>query len=87
MPIYEYKCEDCGKVTEILVKNTSSQGPVECSACKSKNTNRLISAPGAVRVKGGGDSHADIPASCPNQGSCGMPYGSCPASKMPHHHH
>jgi putative FmdB family regulatory protein len=53
MPIYEYKCEDCGEVTEVLVRNTQAQVNVECKSCKSNDVSRIISAPGAVRVKGG----------------------------------
>lgn len=80
MPIYEYKCDDCGTVSEILVKNTSKQSEVVCPQCQSGNLDKLISAPGAVMSKGG--QLADMPSmGCPNQDRCGVPGGSCPAAR------
>ena len=79
MPIYEYKCNDCGTVSDILVKNTENQSPVNCPDCNSSNINKLISAPGAVMSKG--SSHADVPPiSCPNVNRCGVSPSSCPAA-------
>lgn len=84
MPIYEYKCDDCSTVSEILVKNTENQSKVVCPNCRSGNLDKLISAPGAVMSKGGG-FHGDLsdmpPAACPNQDRCGVPGGSCPAAQ------
>ncbi len=83
MPIYEYKCNDCGAVSEILVKNTGTQRESECPGCGSVKMEKLISAPGAVFSKGGG-FHGDLsdvpPVSCPNRDRCGVPGGSCPAA-------
>jgi len=77
MPIYEYKCEDCGAVNDVLVRNTETQANVVCPGCKSANITRLISALGAVRSKGGS---VDMPAapSCPNRDRCGM--NQCPGA-------
>jgi putative FmdB family regulatory protein len=81
MPIYEYKCDECGAVSEVLVKNTANQLTVVCSSCQSSNVTRLISAPAAVRIKGSGYS-ADIPPiNCPNVNKCGVPSSSCPAAR------
>ncbi len=44
MPIYEYRCNDCGKTFEKLVFNSSQSENVECEHCKSKNTEKLVSA-------------------------------------------
>ncbi len=41
MPIYEYRCEDCGYQFETLVKNNEE---VTCPKCKGKNLTRLLSA-------------------------------------------
>jgi putative FmdB family regulatory protein len=81
MPIYEYKCDDCGKVSEILVRNTQSPVNASCSQCKSANVNRKISAPGAVMTKGAGSMPEMPPMACPNQGQCGNA-GSCPAAQL-----
>jgi len=32
MPIYDYKCRECGRVTEILVRNKEGQ-EVKCPGC------------------------------------------------------
>ncbi|MGE5343828.1 MAG: FmdB family zinc ribbon protein [Candidatus Omnitrophota bacterium] len=76
MPIYEYKCEDCGAVSEVLVRNTQTQEAAVCTACQSTRMSRLISVPGAVFSKGGSPS-AVPPGTCPNAGSCGV--ASCPS--------
>ncbi len=41
MPIYEFKCDDCGKEFEELV--FGSEPDVPCPACGSKKTARLMS--------------------------------------------
>ncbi len=43
MPIYDYKCQDCGKVSEMLLRSAESND-VKCPNCGSKNLKRLISA-------------------------------------------
>jgi putative FmdB family regulatory protein len=43
MPIYEYKCKDCGKVSEFLVGVGKEQPEIKCSFCKSKNLDKIIS--------------------------------------------
>ena len=42
MPIYEYKCGECGKVSEILQR--TAEGEVKCPSCSSENMSRLFSA-------------------------------------------
>lgn len=42
MPIYEYKCEDCGHVFEEFA-SFNQQGEVECESCGSKQTIRIFS--------------------------------------------
>jgi putative FmdB family regulatory protein len=41
MPIYEYKCEDCGHQFETLVRGNEE---INCPKCKGKNLTRLLSA-------------------------------------------
>lgn len=40
MPIFEFRCEDCGKLFETLSKRYEA---VECPDCKSKNTKKQLS--------------------------------------------
>ncbi|MGE4356966.1 MAG: zinc ribbon domain-containing protein [Candidatus Omnitrophota bacterium] len=43
MPIYEYRCKDCGKVSEFLVGVGQSNSDIKCSFCKGKNLEKVIS--------------------------------------------
>jgi putative FmdB family regulatory protein len=73
MPIYEYKCQDCGQINEVLVLKKDEE--VSCTSCNSQNLEKLISAHNTVGSSNG--FVADSPGGCcgsPN--SCGSP-GSC----------
>ncbi len=43
MPIFEYRCLDCGKTFEELVISTANADDVECEYCGSKNVRKLVS--------------------------------------------
>jgi len=64
MPIYEYRCNQCGKEFEELVMN-GEEHP-QCPACGSKNTQRLLSG-----FALGGEAGAGFGASAPAGGGCG----------------
>jgi putative FmdB family regulatory protein len=67
MPLFEYRCKECGHVTEFLEKaGTKAEHP--CEQCGSKKTDRILSA-FAVGESG---------ASRSSQSSC--PTGTCPLS-------
>ena len=42
MPIYDYKCNDCGNTFELIVRNRDEAAP--CPKCSGNNTKRQISA-------------------------------------------
>ncbi|MBN1292993.1 MAG: zinc ribbon domain-containing protein [Candidatus Latescibacteria bacterium] len=69
MALYEYKCRDCNKISEILV--FSSDDIPECKHCGSKNLDKMLST-FAVSMAGGSSSQP-MP-SCPSGGCCG---GNC----------
>ena len=48
MPIYEYKCQECGEVSEILLRSTDSQA-ARCPNCGSHNLDRLLSVPSLLK--------------------------------------
>ncbi len=52
MPIYEYRCENCGKVVEVLQKSFTEKEPPVCVNCGSTKMRKLISFPGSI-VMGG----------------------------------
>jgi putative FmdB family regulatory protein len=45
MPIYEYRCLDCGEVfSQLMLRSIDANGPQSCSACGSSETRRLMSS-------------------------------------------
>ena len=45
MPIYEYKCQKCGRLTSVFQKSMGSGlGRARCKACGSRQLERAISA-------------------------------------------
>ena len=62
MPIYEYRCKECGEDFEYLV--LGKPDPV-CTACESRKVIRLMSACGFVSKDGSGQSvSSSAGASC-----------------------
>jgi putative FmdB family regulatory protein len=61
MPLFEYKCESCGKVFEELVSRSDQQVP--CPSCRSDNARKLISTFSAAP---GGSSGSDTPCGAPS---------------------
>ncbi|MDI6821747.1 MAG: zinc ribbon domain-containing protein [Actinomycetota bacterium] len=59
MPIYIYKCRDCGQEFELLVGMGSSKEELKCKKCGSKNLERVFSAFGI-----GGSPGSDIDNTC-----------------------
>lgn len=64
MPIYEYKCNDCENIFEVLSLSSSGEEIIRCSNCKSEKVVKVLSA-GSFRLGTG----AAIP-SAPSEG-CG----------------
>ena len=58
MPIYEYKCRECGDKFEKLVRPTSSQEDPTCPVCHSPKVERQVSLCGCLTGSGAADSRA-----------------------------
>ena len=43
MPIYEYRCDECGKISEFLVIKTDEAFAPQCKKCKGKKMTRVLS--------------------------------------------
>ena len=49
MPIYDFRCQECGKVSEFLLSSSSDSRTLDCPGCGSQHLERLISAPSLLR--------------------------------------
>jgi putative FmdB family regulatory protein len=49
MPIYEYQCEECGKVSEFLLIRAGEAFVPRCRRCRSKRMSRILSRVRVVR--------------------------------------
>jgi putative FmdB family regulatory protein len=49
MPIYEYRCQDCGKVSEFLLVRVNEDFVPQCKKCKSKKMSRVLSRVRVIR--------------------------------------
>jgi putative FmdB family regulatory protein len=49
MPIYEYRCEECGKISEFLLIRTDEIFVPQCKRCKSKKMSRVLSKVRVIR--------------------------------------
>ena len=58
MPIYEYRCDDCGESFEKFVRSMSRAFQVECPECHSKNCKKSISLFGSSGAVGGTSADA-----------------------------
>lgn len=43
MPIFEFRCKDCGKLYEVLFKSRDEELKVACPACKSEKSEKVLS--------------------------------------------
>ncbi len=64
MPLYDYRCETCGKSFEFLARTLSSK-PEACPSCGGTRLTKALSAFAAVSHGGGGDGCARAEA-CPH---------------------
>jgi putative FmdB family regulatory protein len=73
MPIFEYRCSDCGQVSEFIVLG-AAEG-LTCKVCNSPRLDKLMSAHNRIGSTGpGGGPSTGGCCGAPN--SCGSP-GSC----------
>jgi len=55
MPIYEYRCEECGKTFEKIVFGLAAS-EIECPVCHSKRVNKLFSSFSTKGIAEGAES-------------------------------
>ncbi len=71
MPIYEYRCEKCHELTEVIRSMAAADEPMACEACGHDQTARVHS----VFSAGSGQPDPMPMGGC---GSCGDPGATCP---------
>ncbi len=68
MPIYEYRCEKCGREFETLVMGSNGEKDVCCPGCQSNKVSRQMSGFSCSGGEGGGLS---LPSMGGGAGGCG----------------
>jgi putative FmdB family regulatory protein len=53
MPIYEYRCTNCGNTLEVMQK-VSDPAPASCTACEAKDSFERLMSRTSFQLKGGG---------------------------------
>jgi putative FmdB family regulatory protein len=43
MPIYEYRCKNCGKISEFMIRVGKEDDEIKCQHCGSKNLEKILS--------------------------------------------
>ena len=66
MPLYEYRCQDCKKDSEILVQSLASKP--QCPECGSKKLEKQLSVIRSPVIQGGGRSNS---GGGDDSGTCG----------------
>jgi len=75
MPIYEFKCLDCGHVFEFLkLKKEDEKHEMKCPKCKSSEIERVLSTVSVITSGGGGKAKQTVK-------SCGS--GTCASFEVP----
>ena len=72
MPLFEFRCSDCGKKTEELVLAGDKARTPKCPSCGSKRMARLLSTFAAQTSRPAGAKAFD-PATACGGGACAMP--------------
>jgi putative FmdB family regulatory protein len=74
MPIYEYRCQDCGNKFEKLLRRSSEADGLECPSCGQKRLQQEFSTfaahSGTAKPANGPMCPSGGP--CPTPGACGM---------------
>lgn len=71
MPIYEFKCLECGEYFEILVIKTEESVEMACPKCKAENFERILSSTHYAMGDGsGGGARVSSQTRACSSGSC-----------------
>ena len=81
MPIFEYKCQSCGTVSDILVGVTAEQPEVACAECGGTDVVKLISRFSTVESRSRFPIAGDCACAAEGQAcACGLDGAGCGCS-------
>jgi putative FmdB family regulatory protein len=61
MPIYEYRCDECGQAFEMIRSVSESDEKLHCPACKSSKVKRLMSVFCSCQASDNGSADSSPP--------------------------
>lgn len=70
MAVYEYRCQDCGNLYDILHLGKENAERIVCPECESRNYKKLLSVFNSASRSSSSNTEAAVP-SCPS-GACGI---------------
>ena len=71
MPLYRYKCEECGSITQVLVGVGKGKSEIKCASCGSDRLVKLL--PASLSMRGSETAESGccgITNSCDNPKRC-----------------
>ena len=68
MPIYDFKCQECGKVSEVFLRSADGQIPC-CPDCGNENMEKLITSSYMIKM----DTSASGTTCCGRTERCEKP--------------
>ena len=73
MPVYVYKCQECGKKQEVFQKTYDEEQNLSCGECGSENIKKIMAAPsiGSSNSFEMPDAPSCATGNCPT-GMCGL---------------
>ena len=80
MPIYEFRCVDCGHVQEVLIYNSSQPIEMKCEQCQGEVLDRIMSR--TTHAVGSSTGESTSPSVTTK--SCG-PGKNCTTLQLPGH--
>jgi putative FmdB family regulatory protein len=73
MPIYEFKCLECGELVELLVLNKDEEIEMKCNKCNSQDLERVLST--TTFITGNNNCEKRETGVCTETKTCGS--GTC----------
>jgi putative FmdB family regulatory protein len=77
MPIYEFRCAQCGHVQEILVSSSNTEVEMKCEQCQGEELERILSCVSYTMGSSSGSPGPSVTSK-----SCG-PGKSCSTIELP----